>query len=190
MTTRKHCTLLILTSAATLAAIGCQVNGKVEQGRVIAYDKQTKRATLIREAKDSPYGALPPITVRAPVNPDEMGPAPTAGKLVLLDTKAKQLVMYDPAAGQFRTISYSAVKEQHNVAKSPGPPKIDRAAKTITIYSVDVHTLLTFAASDELLAMPADTWKFGDVVRYYYKDPEQALRMMNVSKADLTKAGS
>jgi len=174
-----------------LVSMACGVDGKVEQGRVIAYDKQAKCATLIREAdRGSSLGVLPPITVKIPADPDEMGPAPAAGKLLLLDTKARHLLMFDAAAGQFRTISYMPIQERHNVAKSPGPSKIDRAAKTITIYSVAAHTVLTFGASDELLAMPADTWRFGDVVRYYYKTPDQALRMMNVSKVDLSKAGT
>ena len=37
--------------------------------------------------------------------------------------------------------------------------------------------------------MPAETWRCGDVVRYYYKEPGKALRMMNVTKTDLSKAG-
>lgn len=190
MTNKKY-GLLLLTMAATLAAPGCAIDGKVEQGRVIAYDKQTKSATVLLEEKEnSSVQVLPPVTVQMPADPEEMGPEPKAGKLLLLDTKGRHLILFDPAAGQLRTIAYTPVKERHDVAKSPGPSKVDREAKTITIYSVAAKTVLTFAASDELLAMPADTWKFGDVVRYYYKDPHQALRMMNVSRADLSKAGS
>jgi hypothetical protein len=37
--------------------------------------------------------------------------------------------------------------------------------------------------------MPDDTWKIGDEVRYYYKDPAQALRLMNVTRTDLNKGG-
>ena len=37
--------------------------------------------------------------------------------------------------------------------------------------------------------MPADTWQGGDVVRDYYKNPAQALRLMNVTKTDLSKSG-
>jgi hypothetical protein len=39
-----------------------------------------------------------------------------------------------------------------------------------------------------MLAMPAGTWRAGDVVRYYYKDPARALRLMNVTATDLAKA--
>jgi len=65
---------------------------------------------------------------------------------------------------------------------------VDRVRKTITLYVPKDRSVITFAASDDLLAMPAGTWRAGDVVRYYYKDPGQALRLMNVTKTDLTKA--
>jgi hypothetical protein len=50
--------------------------------------------------------------------------------------------------------------------------------------------LITFPVSDELLAMPVETWRSGDVVRYYYKDPAHALRLMNVTQTDLYKSVS
>lgn len=190
MTTRKQIVSLALMVLAALAATSCQVTGRVEQGRVIAYDKQTRRATLIPDPSEkSSYGALPPITVKAPQDPDEMGPVPAAGKLIVLDTKAQRMVIFDAAAGAFRTIPYSPLKVRP-VAKAPAGAVIDRTAKTITIYSPEEKSLITFAASDDLLALPADTWRAGDVVRYYYKDPGQALRMMNVTRTDLSKAGS
>jgi len=49
--------------------------------------------------------------------------------------------------------------------------------------------LLTFKPPVEYLSLPEDTWRAGDVVRYYYKDPGKTLRVMNVSKTDLQKTG-
>ena len=48
--------------------------------------------------------------------------------------------------------------------------------------------VITIAASAEMLALPDDTWKFGDVVRYYYKDPARAVRFMNVTRTDLSSS--
>jgi hypothetical protein len=169
--------------AASLVLAGCHL-GKVQQGRVIAYDKQTKRVTLILEP-----GILPPVTIASPTDPAEMGPAPAAGGLMLLDSKNRRIVIYNRATQSLQTIPYTPLEERRNVAKSPGPPVVDRARKTITLYSAADRALITFAASDDLLAMPADTWRAGDVVRYYYKDPTQALRLMNVTKTDLSKSG-
>ncbi|HXM44392.1 MAG TPA: DUF4881 domain-containing protein [Bryobacteraceae bacterium] len=177
--------------AATLCLVGCGPLGKVEQGRVIAYDRQTRQVTLIREAavatRSSP-GVLPPVTIDAPADPNEMGPAPVAGGRLLLDIKNRRIVVYDRATGTFRTIQYTPVAERYNVAKSPGPPVVDRTGKTITLYAAKDRAVITFAASDDLLAMPVSTWQAGDVVRYYYRDPGRALRLMNVTRTDLTKA--
>ncbi|HTQ58317.1 MAG TPA: DUF4881 domain-containing protein [Bryobacteraceae bacterium] len=176
-------------SAAILAAAGgmllpagCGDMGKVEQGRVIAYDAAARQVTLIPDP-----GVLPPVTVAVPADPEEMGPAPAAGGLMRLDVKNHRMVIYDRAAQQLRTVDYTPVAEQHDVAKGPAAPAIDRAKRTITIYAAREHVLITFTASDDLLAMPASTWRAGDVVRYYYKDPAQALRLMNVTQTDLSK---
>ncbi|HUB77479.1 MAG TPA: DUF4881 domain-containing protein [Bryobacteraceae bacterium] len=182
---------LLLSIGASLALSGCGnfANfGKVEQGRVIAYDKEARVATVVAETPDSPFGALPPVKVRLPEDPDEMGPAPTPGKLIRTDLQGHRITIFDSAAGQFRTIDYTPVKEVHGVAKAPGPPKIDREARTITIYSSRQKTVLTFVATDDLLALPPDTWRPGDTVRYYFKKSGQALRMMNVTRTDLAKS--
>lgn len=177
--------------AAALALSGCGPRGRVEQGRVIAYDRQTRRVTLIREdagASRSRPGILPPMAIEAPADANEMGPAPVAGGLMLLDARNRRMVIYDRVTRAFRTIAYTTLEERGNVGKRPGLPVVDRARKTITLYAAKERMLITFAASDDLLAMPADTWRAGDVVRYYYKDPARALRLMNVTETDLSKA--
>lgn len=182
------CTLAAIAASLVLAA--CGPLGKVEQGRVVAYDPQTRQVTLIREAtgaEKSVTGVLPAVTVATPTDPNEMGPVPKAGGLMRLDSKNRRIVIYDGAAQAFRTIAYTPIEVRGNVSKSPGPPVVDRVRKTITIYAPKDHALITFAASAELLAMPARTWQPGDVVRYYYKDPAQALRLMNVT-ANLPKS--
>jgi hypothetical protein len=184
MTTRTTWIAALAAIAALFAASGCEVSGKVEQGRVIAYDKKADLVTLIPEP-----GVLPPVTVKTPADPDEMGPVPAAGKLMRVDSKARQIVIYETASHGFRTISYTPIAQRSNVMKAPKTPAVDRAKKTITVYSPEQHVLVTFAGSEELLAMPDDTWRSGDVVRYYYKEPVQALRMMNVTRTDLSKSG-
>jgi hypothetical protein len=190
-TTFKMRTAALACAAAALAMAGCGKQGQVVQGRVITYDPQARQLTLIREpagpAGSSP-GILPPVTISTPEDPDEMGPAPAAGGLMLLDSKNRRIVIYDRAAQSFRSVAYTPLEERYNVTKSPGRPALDRVRKTITIYSAKDRSLITFAASDDLLAMPADTWRAGDVVRYYYKDPARALRLMNVTKTDLSKS--
>ncbi|SPE43192.1 putative Lipoprotein [Candidatus Sulfopaludibacter sp. SbA3] len=185
--------LVFALIGAALSTAGCTTYGSVEQGRVIAFNKKSGQITLIRESTGGrtakpAYDALPPISVKSPQDPDEMGPEPQAGKLMQVDLKNREMVIFDTAVNQMRTIHYTPLEERHNVAKGTGLPVIDKVKRTITIYWSAERTVVTFAASEDLLAMPADTWKVGDEVRYYFKDPAQALRMMNVSKTDLSKS--
>ena len=184
---------LFLAAVAALCATGCADYGRVEQGRVIAFNKKSGQVTLIRDstggqASQAVYDALPAISVQSPDDPDEMGPEPQAGRLMAVDLKNHLLTVYDSAANQFRTIPYTPLQEKHNVAKGTGFPLIDKQKRTISFYWREDHIVVTFSASDDLLALPADTWKGGDIVRYYFKNPGQALRMMNVTRTDLSKS--
>jgi len=182
-----------LAGAASLLTTGCADYGSVEQGRVISYNKKTGQVTLIRDSTDGKksqavYDGLPPISVKSPQDPEEMGPEPQAGKLMQVDLKNHVITIYDTAANQFRTIPYTPLEERHNVAKGTGLPIVDKGKRTISLYWREEKTVVTFVATDEMLAMPADSWKGGDIVRYYFKDPAQALRMMNVTRTDLNKS--
>jgi hypothetical protein len=167
--------------------------GSVEQGRVIGYDRARGQVTLIRDstggkAPQAVYDALPPISVRSPNDPHEMGPEPQAGKLMGVDLKNRLITIYDSGANQMRIIPYTPLEERHNVARGTGFPLIDKEKRTVSLFWREEHTVITFPASDDLLALPADSWKGGDIVRYYFKSPDQALRMMNVTRTDLSKS--
>ncbi len=196
--TRKSLVTLATVAALWFAA-GCANSGKVEQGRAIAFDRQNGVVTLILDSapkSNQPrYDVLPPVVVRLPLDPNETGPAPEAGKLLSFDTKNRTIVFFDQTSGTLKTVSYLPVSEQNGVSRDDPRvaktkfPAVDRQKKTVSIYSRRRRLLLTFAVPDEYLALPDDTWKSGDEIRYYYKQPGQALRLMNVSKTDLTKAG-
>jgi len=193
----KSVLTLLLACAPLLFTLGCTDAGKVEQGRVIAFDKQTGVVTIIRDSApkaDKPqYDLLPPFSVKIPADPHEMGPEPAAGKRLLFDTGSKKIVFFDAAAGSIKTVFYTPLLEAANVSKDDPRvkgmqfPVIDRQNKSITIYSSRDRKLVKFTLADEYFALPDDTWKAGDDVRYYYKQPGQALRMMNVAMTDLTK---
>ena len=195
--TRKSLVTLATVSVLWFAA-GCANPGKVEQGRAIAFDKQNGVVTLILDSAprsdQSKYDVLPPVALRLPLDPNETGPAPEAGKLLSFDTKQRMVVFFDAASGALKTVSYLPVDEQDGVSRNDPRvaktkfPAVDRQKKTVTIYSRRKKILLTFAVPDEYLALPDDTWKSGDEIRYYYKQAGQALRLMNVSKTDVTKA--
>lgn len=189
---------LVLAPLA-LALIACGGFGQVNQGRVIQYDREKGLVTFIqdsnyREPGQPRFDVLPPVTVKVPADPNEMGPAPEAGKLLSLDSERRQLVTYDAGAQRLRSVSYTPLEERRNVYRDdprlPGRlPRIDRPNRTITLYEPRQRLLLTFSVSAENFSLPEDTWKAGDDIRYYYKQPGQALRMMNITRTDLSQAG-
>ena len=102
-------------------------------------------------------------------------------------------MFFDAIAGSIKTATYTPLMEATNVAKDDVRvkgfqfPLVDRKNKAITLYSSRDKKLVKFSLADEYFALPDDTWKAGDDVRYYYKQSGQALRMMNVSMTDITK---
>src|SRR5271157_4276341 len=139
-----------LVGAAAIAATGCGEYGKVEQGRVITYNKQSHQVTLILDstagqAAKPAYDALPPVVVKSPEDPDEMGPVPQAGKLLRVELTNREIVVFDAAANQLRSIHYTPLEERHNVARGAGLPAIDKAKQTITVYWAPEKTAVMFS---------------------------------------------
>ncbi|MDI6853056.1 MAG: DUF4881 domain-containing protein [Deltaproteobacteria bacterium] len=189
---------LIIFSLLPLALVtGCGEMGKVDQGRVIAFDKAKGVVTLIQDKKAEPgapdYNTLPPHTYTIPEDPKEMGPEPKPGLRMKLDAKAKEIVIFDPATQNFKTIPYSLIDQREGVGRSDPLvagktfPVIDRDKKTITEYSSRQRLLVTFSVPDEYFNLPPETWEAGDEVRIYYKEPGKALRLMNITRTDIFK---
>lgn len=194
---RWRCLLAVPALSLLVLFAGCARFGQVSQGRVIQYDAAGGLVTLIQDSNyrdpgNPRFDVLPPVTVRVPVNRAEMGPPPRAGKMLALDTARRQMVIFDARTQSLLTIAYTPVAEVHKVAMNDarvarGLPVVDRENRTITIYSGRQQALLTFSVAQEYFTLPADAWKMGDEVRYYYKEPGQALRMMNITRTDLTQ---
>jgi hypothetical protein len=194
---------MILVIGWCLSLLGCTELGKVDQGRVIAYDKEKGLVTMIRdvkhEARNPDYNHLPPVTYQIPSDPSEMGAEPKAGLRMKLDTKNKQIVIFDPVSKNFKTIDYSQIDEQDNIdknhplvmdaetGKAKKFPVVDRNKKQITVYSARQKILTTFTLPDEYFSLPDATWDAGDEVRIYYKEEGKARRLMNISKTDIYK---
>jgi len=182
---------------------GCTEFGTVDQGRAIEFDKEKGLVTIIRDvkhdAKNPDYSFLPPVIYQKPVNPQEMGADPKVGYRMKLDTKNKQIVIFDKAAQNFKTINYIPVDEQENIdrkhplvydnatEKAKNFPVVDKDKKQITIYSSRQKLLVTISVPAEYFALPDYTWDSGDEVRIYFKEAGKALRFMNISKTDIFK---
>ncbi|GFK94090.1 hypothetical protein NNJEOMEG_01929 [Fundidesulfovibrio magnetotacticus] len=194
---------ILLAALALASLVGCSDFGKVDQGRVVAYDKDAGKVTFIRDKKAEPlnpdYSGLPAVTYTIPTNPEEMGPAPKAGLRMKLDTQKSQIVIYDPKEQNFKTIGFKIHDMQENVErdhplvfdKATGKakvfPMVDKTKKTVTVYSARQKMLVTFSVPDEYMTWPDSTWDAGDEVRVYYKEDGKSLRFMNISKTDIFK---
>lgn len=186
-----------------MITLGCGELGKVDQGRVVAFDKTKRTVTFIRDknadSKNPDYSVLPPVTFTLPDDPKETGPEPKAGMRMKLDVANKQVVLFDPTGPGFKTVPIAIIEQKGKVdpedplvfdklAGKPKPfPLVDRVNKTVTLYSKRQKTLITFSVPEEYLKLPDQTWDAGDEVRVYYKEEGKALRFMNVTKTDIFK---
>jgi hypothetical protein len=190
----------LLTFLAILAGVlilGCGEQGKVEQGRAIAADNAHKTVTLILDVKhelgNPVYDQVPPVTYALPEDPQEMGPMPKAGKLMSVNPDKKEIVIYDDAAKNFKTIVYTPIEVKKGVGlRDPMVagkkfPIVDREKKTITVYDKRNRLITTFQLPEEDFQMPDNTFGFGDEVRIYSRTPGKAARLMNVSETDIYK---
>lgn len=185
----------LLIVLPVLLLMGCQF-GEVNQGRVIEYDSEKGVVTYIRDSNymdpnNPKYDLLPPITIRIPEKPKEMGPEPTAGKRMTIDFDKKEIVIFNDQTQDFEAVKYTLIEQHdgmfrdHAMVAGKTFPIVDREQKTITVYSYRQLALTRFSVPDEYFDLPDETWRAGDEIRYYYKDPEQALRLMNVTRTDI-----
>jgi len=197
---KKWMVLNLMIAVSAVFLFGCAEHGQVDQGRVVAFDKDKRVVTFIRDGKADPqnpdYSFLPPLTYTLPTDPLDAGPEPKAGGRMKLDADKGQVVIYDPAAMNFKTIDVKMLDKKtvdrldplvYDASKKATKPfpVVDKDKKTVTIYSGRQNLLVTFAPPEECLALPAATWDSGDEVRVYYKEAGKALRFMNISKTDI-----
>lgn len=201
--TRKSMWRTLLLALPMMLLLGCSEYGKVDQGRVIKYDPQTKTMVFIRDVKNDTqnpdYTHLPPVTYLLPTDPNEMGPEPKAGGRMKIDNKKNQITIFDPASQNFKTIDFTMVDYKENIdrehplvfdkesGKAKKFPVVDKEKKTITIYSGRQKTLSVISLPEEYFSMPDNTWDAGDEARVYYKEEGKALRFMNISKTNIFK---
>jgi len=194
---KKGFWLNLLVALPLVFLFGCAEEGKVDQGRVVAFDKDKKLVTLIRDKKidtlNPDYTYLPPQTYTLPEDPAETGPLPKAGSRMKLDVEKNQIIIFDDKSQNFKAIGFKAVEKKTNVEKDDPLvkgkkfPVVDKQKKTVTIYSSRQKILETIGLADEFFDLPDSTWDAGDEVRIYYKQDGKALRFMNITQTDIFK---
>ena len=199
----KRILLGLAVALLTFGVLGCDEYGKVDQGRVIAFDKDKQTVTVIQDkAMDSQnpdYSILPPHTYTMPADPAERGADPKVGYRMKLDVENKYIKIFNPGTQALEDVPIAIVDVQKNIAKdhplvfdkdankAKKFPVVDQDKKAITIYSGRQKMLATFSVPDEYFGFPEQTWDSGDEVRVYFKEEGKALRFMNISKTDIFK---
>lgn len=197
MAAKRNSETVLLCLVAALLTSACGELGKVDQGRVIRFEPSAGAVTIIRDSNHSDpihprYDVLPPVTLRIPPDPQQMGPAPAAGKLMLLDMQANVAVVFNPARQALENVRFTVLEKTDNVAPNDERlaagrlPSVDRAQKAVTLYSPGTRQIVKLSIPVEFLSLPNDAWQTGDEVRYYFKEPGQALRMMNVTRTKIS----
>ena len=185
-----------LAATLVLGGLGCGELGKVDQGRVIAFDNAKATVTFINDVKHDPanpdYSGAP-MTFALPTEPADRGEDPKAGKRMKLDAKTREIVIYDAGTQSMKKITYTLIDQKEKVGKDDPLvkgkkfPLVEKDKKAITIYSGRQKLLTTFSLPDEYFSLPDDTWEAGDEVRVYYKEPGKCLRFMNITRTDIFK---
>jgi hypothetical protein len=186
-----------------LMIISCGGKEKMDQGRVIAFDKDKRTITFIRDKKANTqypdYTHLPPITYM--LLKDFFGNEPElkVGLRMTLDSENNKVIIYDPASQNFQTIDYTVLDKKERIAidnplvfntdnKKPKEfPIIDRERKMITVYSWRQRILTTFTLPEKYFDLPEYTWNAGDEVLVYYKEEGKALRLINITRIGFVK---
>jgi hypothetical protein len=194
---KRYIWLSVAALLPLVLALGCGELGKVDQGRVIAFDNAKGIVTLIQDKKAEPgkpdYNTLPPHAYQIPKDPEEMGPEPKAGLRMKLDLDKKVITIFDPETKGFKDISFEILEQKEGVGKDDPLvagkklPAVNKEKKSLTIYSGRQRLYAVISLPDEYLDRPVSTWDAGDEVRVYFKEPGKALRLMNISKTDIFK---
>ena len=200
----KNILLSLAAASLVFTLAGCnQDYPKVEQGRTIAFNKDTKEVTLIHDSANDAakpvYDVLPPSVFKLPVDPKETGPEPKAGQRLKLDTDKKMIVIFDTKTQKIVDIPINITDLQQKIEKdhplvfdkeankAKKFPMVDKEKKTVTLYSGRQKMYCTFTLPEAYSTYPDSTWDAGDEVRLTYRVPGQSLRFMNISKTDIYK---
>lgn len=199
----KRTLFLLSIALLTFGVLGCDEYGKVDQGRVIAFDKEKQTVTVIEDknmdSQNPDYAILPPHTYTMPTDPAERGADPKVGMRLKLDVDAKIIKIFNTQTQAIEDLPITIVDVQKDIAKdhplvfdkeknaAKKFPVVDKDKKTISIYSGRQKMLATFSVPEAYNDFPENTWDAGDEVRIYWKEKGKALRFMNISKTDIFK---
>lgn len=189
--------MLMLAMAFSVAMLtGCNFDGGVEQGRCVAYDASAKTLTIVVDVTHdqfNPHYSGGTHTFKLPVESKDMGPVPTPGGRLMIDTAKNIVLVYDQKTNSVREVPVQFTDVEKNVGsdhpkvKGKTFPVIDKEQQTVTVYSSRLSSLITFKVPASDIDLPPYIWTAGNEMRIAFRNSEkdQAIRIMNVSKTNI-----
>jgi len=188
--------LILILPILGFKDLGFKDKENIDQGRVIQFDnaKGIIKVILNKNADhlNSDYSSLPPVTYSLPADPQAIGDIPKAGLRMKLDPKNNEIVIFDDANQEFKTLTYALIDQKDNIAKdnplvleNGNPqkfPVIDRKKNLITVYSERQRVLTTFLLPSKYLSLPEYAWGAGDEVLIHYKEDGKTRWVTKIAK--------
>jgi hypothetical protein len=203
---------LLLVLLAGLMLAGCGTTGDVEQGSVVAFDKD--KVTIIVDSntdrnKPANYATLTELhTYVLPPVGDERGADPSVGLCVNLDVAKKTITMFNAKEKKFETFSFELIEDKNRgirlnrrnevveytkvLRPSADFPVVNEANKSVQLFYRRLEnnqsrvTTIKLADAD-FAKYQAKEWGAGDEVRFFFKEKGKAQRFMNITKTDITR---
>ena len=186
----------LLLAAILCLGLATPALGADTYGRVVAYDKDSKKMTFIEDSlgwsnpKRPEFTVLPAKEVVLAEDPGDM--APKAGGRLRIDLEKKEIIIYN---GQTKTIDTFAVEVVSNQGGiEPGNPllladgkekkfpMVDKAKCEVTIYSKRQKSLSTIKVPQKYMELPDSVWDDGHNVKLTVEG-DKGTNFVNLSKA-------
>ncbi len=184
----RYCLLTLICLAFTAPAFAADV-----YGRCVAYDKDTKKVTIIEDKlgwsnpKRPEFTVLPAKEFVLAEDPGAM--TPKGGGRLRIDLEKKEIIIYNDKAKSIDTFAVEIISRTDNV--EPGNalvagktfPVVDKAKKEVTIYSPRQKNVCTIKVPDKYMELAAAAWDNGNDVKITWQEAGKATAFTNLSKA-------
>ena len=186
----------LLLAAVLCLGLATPALGADTYGRVVAYDKDSKKMTFIEDSlgwsnpKRPEFTVLPAKEVVLAEDPGDM--APKAGGRLRIDLEKKEIIIYNGQTKTIDTFAVEVVSNQGDVepgnpllladGKEKKFPMVDKAKCEVTIYSKRQKSLSTIKVPRKYMELPDSVWDDGHNVKLTVEG-DKGTNFVNLSKA-------
>lgn len=172
---------IITATLFFMLSLSCFASAEEIMGRCVGFDKGKNQIRIIRDMnndKAKPDFQLPIQTFTIPENT-----VVKDGLRIKLDLQDNKLKYYDEATDAIKVLDFQLISKKENVLPLDKEvvgekfPAIDKAKKTVTIYSKRQKLLTVISVQDEVLELPLKVFDSGDDVKITTVEPGKAAKI-------------